>query len=213
VEPKRWLRAWEEGRTGFHQGTVHADLVAHADWFVAGARRILVPLCGMSMDLPYLAAGGAEVVGIELSKLAIERLFEREGWPLVPEQRGPFVSYAAGRIALLQGDIFDLDAADGLYDRVWDRAALVALPPEMRARYVPQLRSVAAPGARVLQNAFTYDASKMDGPPFSVPGDEVRSLYSGADVVRVRHEDTIVQTALRERGLDAWWTSTYRITL
>ena len=207
MQPERWRQAWRDGRTGFHREAVHPDLLAQAEWFVAGGRRVLVPLCGMTVDLQHLAGHGLEVVGVELSGLAIGRLFEREGWPPAVDVHGPFRRHRAGRVTVLEGDIFDLDPTlVGTFDRVWDRAALVALPPEMRARYVPQIRRLAAPGARLLQNAFTYAPGLREGPPFSVPADEVGRLYSGAAIERARHEPLEVAGG-------EFMVSTYRITL
>jgi thiopurine S-methyltransferase len=119
------------------------------------------------------------------------------------------VRYRAGQVTVLQGDVYALTPElAGTFDRIWDRAALVALPPEMRQAYVPVLRSLAHPGARVLQNAFTYDPGQYQGPPFSVSGSEVATLYSGAEIERVRHE-----SMPGKPNVDGWVTSTYRITL
>ena len=207
MQPERWRQAWREGRTGFHREAVHPDLIRQSDWFVAGGHRVLVPLCGMTVDLRHLAEQGLEVVGVELSALAIERLFEREEWPHEVTPQGPFRCHRAGRVTVLEGDIFDLDLERvGTFDRIWDRAALVALPPEMRARYVPQLRALASPGARLLQNAFAYAPGLREGPPFSVSADEVGRLYSGAAIARVRHEPIEVVGG-------EFMVSTYRVTL
>lgn len=59
---------------------------------------------------------------------------------------------------------------------VYDRAALVALPGEMRARYAAHLTAVSKAAPQFLIT-FAYDQSQMEGPPFSVPGEEVRRLY------------------------------------
>jgi thiopurine S-methyltransferase len=106
----------------------------------------------------------------------VAELFQDLG--LTPEvTSGRLQHHAAPGIDIFQGDIFDLTARDlGPLDAVFDRAALVALPPEMRQRYAAHLASV-TDRARQLLICFEYDQSLMRGPPFSVTEDEVRALY------------------------------------
>ena len=176
-----WLARWRDGRIGFHEGQPNAFL----DRFVArlaGARRVLVPLCGRAEDLAFLAAHGYEVVGVELSEPAVRAFFELHA--LVPSvTRGRFVEYRAGSITLLVGDLFDTTPAlVGATDALYDRAALIALPAELRARYVAHLRSLLPAGAPGLVITIEYDAGRMSGPPFPVLEAELRELYAGATV-------------------------------
>ena len=71
-----WIDRWSESRIGFHEGTANAALVSYAEeWGVGAGRRILIPLCGKSVDIQYLATRGCEVVGVELATLAVEQFF------------------------------------------------------------------------------------------------------------------------------------------
>lgn len=177
-----WLARWREGRIGFHEGQVNALLDAHAAR-LAGARRVLVPLCGRAEDLAYLAARGHEIVGVELAEQAVREFFERHG--LVPEvePRGALTAYRAGAITILAGDFFavrreDVGAIGGLYDR----AALIALEAEVRPRYVAHLRTLLAEDARGIVLTCEYQDARVHGPPFPVLEDELRALYAGAEV-------------------------------
>ncbi len=177
-----WIDTWAQGRIGFHQGHPHDYLVRFAER-LAPAQRLLVPLCGKSADLAYLAGRGHHVTGVELVEDAVRAFFvEHEVTPTV-EARGPFTAYSAGAITILTGDMFAtttelLGRVDGFYDR----AALIALPPPLRTRYVAHLRALLAPAWRGLVVTLEYPQAQLEGPPFSVHADELRQLYQGADV-------------------------------
>ncbi len=177
-----WAARWSEGKIGFHEGRVNHYLEAHAARF-GERRRILVPLCGKSEDLAFLASRGHTVVGIEAVETAVTAFFEEHG--LVPEvtERERVKSFSANGITLLCGDVFDCSAADvGPVDAFYDRAALVALPPDVRPRYVTHLRDLLGVWSKGLLVTFEYPQDKAEPPPWSVTEAEVRSLYAGASV-------------------------------
>jgi thiopurine S-methyltransferase len=177
-----WLARWRDGRIGFHEGQPNAFLDRYLAR-LAGARRVLVPLCGRSEAMALLAAHGYEVVGIELAESAVREFFELHA--LVPsvERHGPFIEYRAGSITLLVGNLFDTTPAlVGATDALYDRAALIALPAELRTRYVAHLRTLLPAGAPGLVITMEYDAARMSGPPFPVAEDELRTLYAGATI-------------------------------
>jgi len=177
-----WLARWRDGRTGFHEDAPNALLVRHAAR-LAGRRRVLVPLCGKAEDLAYLASLGHVVVGVELAERAVRAFFAQHGLEPAIAPHGPFTSYSAGAITLLAGDWFAATPElIGPVDAVYDRAALVALPPELRPRYAAHLRSLLAPGATSIVITLEYDPSAMTGPPFAVLEAELRSLYAGAAI-------------------------------
>src|SRR5688500_9641702 len=98
---------------------------------------------------------------------------------MVIEERDGFRAFAGGGITLLCGDMFDATPARlGLFDAVYDRAALVALRPEVRARYVATVSALLQPAARIFLVAFSYDQSKIDGPPWSLDDASVHALFS-----------------------------------
>jgi thiopurine S-methyltransferase len=177
-----WLARWRDGRVGFHEGLPNALLERHRAR-LAGCPRVLVPLCGKAEDLAFLAAHGHEVVGIELAEQAVREFFDAHGLAPSIATRGPFVEYRAGAITLLVGDMFAATPAlIGPVDGLYDRAALIALPPELRPRYVQCVRALLPSGAAGLVITLEYDQALMAGPPFSVPEAELRSLYAGAAI-------------------------------
>lgn len=187
MEPSFWKARWAEGRIGFHEGKPNRKLERHAAR-IAHARRVLVPLCGKAIDLAYLAGLGHEVLGVELVEDAVRQFFDEQGVTPVVERRGGFVAYSAGTITVFAGDMFATDAALlGPIDAVYDRAALIALPPEMRPRYVAHVRALAA-GAPILLVNLEYPQEVMEGPPFAVLEDEVRRLFAGAQIELIDDE-------------------------
>lgn len=182
MDPTFWRARWQEGRIGFHEGRPNTFLERHGDW-LAECRRILVPLCGKSRDLAYLAGRGHEVIGVELVEDAVQQFFAEHGAAPSIEQRSGFTIYRAGAIAVLAGDFFAVPhALVGTIDGVYDRAAMIALPPELRARYVAQLRALAATARRELLVTLEYPLGSAEGPPFSVPEAEVRAAFADAEV-------------------------------
>ena len=181
MEPKFWHQRWETKRIGFHQPTTHDQLARHGARLAAltDRPRVLVPLCGKSLDMRHLRGLGYEVVGAELSPIAAREFFAEAGQ--MPTESAPcdrFVEYHADGITILCGDIFDITAERlGSIHAVYDRAALVALPKEMRVRYANLVTSLLSPGAPVLLVAFDYPQEEASGPPFSVPLNEVQSLF------------------------------------
>jgi thiopurine S-methyltransferase len=183
-----WLARWRDGRIGFHEGQPNA-LLAQQVARLAGCRRVLVPLCGKSEDLAFLAAHGHGVLGVELSEQAVRAFFEVH--ELIPAiaARGPFTEYCAGPYTLLTGDFFaTTPELVGPVDALYDRAALIALPPDLRPRYVQQVRTLLPAGAPGIVITLEYEQERMAGPPFAVLEAELRALYAGAAVELVAEQ-------------------------
>ncbi|WP_428030871.1 thiopurine S-methyltransferase [Ancylobacter sp.] len=181
MDPDFWLRKWQANETAFHEGEANRLLVQHFSALgLAKGARVFVPLCGKSRDIHWLLARGYEVVGAELSRLAIEQLFAELGVAPAVTEAGPLERFAAEGLVVYVGDIFDLNRETlGPVAAIYDRAALVALPEAMRARYAAHLVHMTH-GAPQLLIAFDYDQTLLVGPPFAVPGHEVRKLYGAA---------------------------------
>lgn len=197
MDPTFWHERWTLNRIGFHEGKPNAFLLDHLPRLaLAPGARIFVPLCGKTRDIAFLLAQGLHVAGAELSQLAVSQLFaEMEVEPAVTPQ-GPLTRYAAPGLDIWCGDIFDLSRETlGPVDAVYDRAALVALPPDMRARYGAHLADLTARAPQLLLS-FEYDQAAMDGPPFSVSEEEIRALY-GADYDILTLERTPLAGGLR----------------
>lgn len=174
-----WHQKWEKGEIGFHEDQPNSLLLAHFDALKLNqAERVFLPLCGKTRDISWLLAQGLQVVGAELSELAIEQLFA--DLQLKPEivEVGSLKHYHAQDLDIFVGDIFELTPElIGTVDAIYDRAALVALPPDTRQQYAAHLRQFSADAAQLVVT-FEYDQAQKSGPPFSVDAAELKALYA-----------------------------------
>lgn len=170
-----WHQRWSDNQIGFHQSAPTPLLMKYWPTLdVPTDARVFVPLCGKSLDMAWFAAQGHRVLGVELSKTAVEQFFSEHGLVADVETTRYGDHYRAGAIEIIVGDAFGLDA-DVLHDcsAVFDRAALIALPPELRERYARELYSRLPMHCRGLVITLEYPQEERAGPPFSVPEDEV----------------------------------------
>jgi len=183
-----WLSRWAEGRIGWHEEAGNAALRAFWPDLAAGCR-VLVPLCGKSPDLLWLTKKGCRVTGVELSEIAIRAFFEETGLPFSQNVSGGLEHFhcADPDITLVCGDYFSF--RDTGFDALYDRASLVALPPQIRPAYVRHSKGRLNDGAKQLLVTLEYDQSKVGGPPFSVPGTEVNEYWP--DLRRAAERDDI----------------------
>jgi thiopurine S-methyltransferase len=179
ADAENWLARWREGRTNFHQESPSPMLVEFWDAIDApkGAR-VFVPLAGKTVDMPWLAERGHRVFGVELVALAVEQFFVEQGLAREVTQTPIGALSTSGPIELLCADVFALQASDlAECDAVSDRAALIALPPPLRERYVREVYTKLPSGCRGLLVTLEFPQEQKPGPPFSVPESEVRALF------------------------------------
>lgn len=215
MNPDFWHQRWQQDRIGFHQQAVTPLLLKHwPSLELAAGSRVFVPLAGKSRDMAWLAAQGHRVLGVELSQAAVDAFFAEHG--LQPQRHDSRYGthYTAGGVELICGDAFALDEA-ALADctAVFDRAALIALPPSMRQRYVGELYARLPPGCRGLLITLEYPQAEKAGPPFSVPEAEVRALYARDwQVITLERRDILAsQPRFVEEGVTALETAAYRL--
>ncbi|MEW6057338.1 MAG: thiopurine S-methyltransferase [Bdellovibrionota bacterium] len=177
MENSYWKKKWETGDIRFHQDGVHPPLIKNANLFPAG--KIVVPLCGKSRDLLYLSSQGHEVTGIELSAIACNAFFDENEIPFKQITTGDFIVYQSEKISIWCGDFFKTpkEVFSGI-SGIYDRAALVALPKEMRIDYVKYILSQTTELSNlgILLFTFEYQDPEIKGPPFSVDRIEVEEL-------------------------------------
>jgi len=205
-----WINRWNENQIGFHVKGVNPLLTR----FWPSARgRVLVPLCGKSEDLRWLAERRHEVVGVEFSLVAAKAFAAEQGIVFTETHEPPFTVFRGNRITYYVGDFQDFTPAiGGRFDLLYDRAALIALPPETRPGYVQQLRSLMADGGQGLLIALEYDPSEMHGPPFTVPETEVRTLFEALRCEKLLEYDCLDQEPkFKERGVTWMKEVVYRI--
>ena len=173
-----WLNRWKSGQTGWHEAGGNAALRKFWPRLAAG-NRVLVPLCGKTHDLLWLAQQGLEVTGVELSDMAARAFFVETGMSFEIESYGTLLCFRGVEqaVSIVCGDYFQF--SDKPFDALYDRAALVALPPELRPGYVAHTKTLLKPDAVQVLITLEYDQSRANGPPYSVLPDEVNTYWPG----------------------------------
>jgi thiopurine S-methyltransferase len=212
-----WLERWEREETGFHQNDFNPYLRQYwQDLHLADGSAVFVPLCGKSLDMLWLREQGHPVLGVELSAIAVQAFFNENGYHPQHETYGKFDRCEADSIRILCGDFFDL-GKDDLKNvaAVYDRASLIALPPEMRERYARHLVNILPSATQILLVTVDYPQAEMQGPPFSVSSGEVDALYREHAEVRVLAQlDVLEQNQrFRDRGLTRLRENIHLLTL
>ena len=180
MEEGFWQARWQRNQIGFHRDEVNAGLIKHWPKLqVPAGRCVLVPLCGKSLDLCWLAEQGYEVLGVELIEKAVVDFFaEQQLLPTITEQ-GAFKRYTAGAITILCGDFFALTREDlATVAAFYDRAALIALPAELRLRYAQHLSQHLPSKCDGLLMTLEYPQAEMQGPPFAVAPEQVEQFFA-----------------------------------
>lgn len=217
MEPEFWHERWHENRIGFHQSEVNRFLVRHFARLVSAASGpVFVPLCGKSRDMAWLREQGREVLGVELSPLAIEAFYKEAGWVPTRQGREEFLEYQGGGVTILLGNYFQLTAAlVGPISAVYDRAALIALPPDTRKAYAAHMAEITSAGTPMLLIAPFSLKDPQSGPPFAVSGDEVQGLFSRhftVEVLECDRETAAHNPSLAEQGLKWREETVYLLT-
>jgi thiopurine S-methyltransferase len=221
MEAEYWLQRWREGRTGWHRDAPMPLLTQHwPELAVPPGTRVLVPLCGKSLDMLWLSQQGFEVLGVDLSPLAVEtflrehrlhaRTLETAGGT-----RHDILDPPGAAISIINGDVFGL-ASDELAacGAFYDRAASIALPAALRTRLAREVYGKLPPDARGLLITLDYPEGEMQGPPFSVDDAETHRLFDADWHVRqIELRDILAsQPSFSENGVTALHTGVYALT-
>ncbi|UVM20524.1 thiopurine S-methyltransferase [Pseudomonas wadenswilerensis] len=214
MQAEFWHKRWADNQIGFHQGRVNSYLQQF--WPTLGlapGSKVLVPLCGKSLDLAWLAGQGHQVLGVELSQRAVEDFFSEQ--QLQPEvgQRGAFKTYRSGPLEVWCGDFFALQVEDiADCSALYDRAAVIALPPASRERYAALLTGYLSQDCQGLLITMDYDQALLEGPPFAVVDAEVRQLFAGWQPQALEARDILAESPkFVQAGVPQLFERVYRL--
>lgn len=209
MERDFWLSSWNENQIGFHQGNYNRLLRKYWDSLdLQQGSEVLVPLCGKSKDMLWLAQAGHRVLGNELSELAVESFFSENDMEEANALNSTLGIRQFGAFKIVIGDFFDLSADDANnVAAVYDRASLVALPPDVRKKYASHLRNILTSGCQVLLISLEYEKGSIEPPPFTVLPDEVDELFG--KWCNIKHLETLPAIIKGKEGFE----SAYRIEL
>ncbi len=191
MDKEFWFERWQKQEIGFHENKVNARLKKFIQRICPLGGHVFVPLCGKTLDIGWLLKSGYKVTGVELSRTAILALFEQLELTPALTTVGKFVMYSARNITIYEGDFFDLQQIHLLdIDCVYDRASLVALPPDLRERYVKHLPEVSDYTPQLLIT-LDYDSSLLAGPPFAIKKKDVYAYYGQAFSLKILESEIL----------------------
>ncbi len=205
MDPDFWHARWANNQIGFHEGRPNDYLTRFIGRLgVRHGTRIFVPMCGKGVDMLWLADKGYRVLGVEISPVAVQAFFEENDLAAQQSPAGSFTRWKYGPIEILCGDFFALTSSD-LSDvgAVYDRAALIALPEELRSAYARHLEATLPKALKHLLVTLDYPQEQMQGPPFSVDAAEVRRLFPEPCLIEPLDSRDALQDSphLKEKGL------------
>ncbi len=196
-----WNERWEKDQIAFHMKEVNPMLIKYFHKLnLLEKKRIFLPLCGKTLDIAWLLQKGYSLVGIELNKEAIDALFKELNITPLISKENDFIKYSAKNIDIYVGDFFKMNAEIlKPIDAVYDRAALVALPLEMRIEYVSHLLNITNVVPQLLIS-YDYDQRIMKGPPFSVPFSEIEHHYGDYYEITLLNENIDIPSGLKRKS-------------
>ncbi len=209
-----WNTRWQQNQIGFHENQPNRYLTKHFQQFKLNKKAtVFIPLCGKSHDLFWLAQQGYHVVGIECSPIAVNDFFNRHQLIATTQKIKNFTIYQHQNIRIYQGDFFKLNPTHLTHcDLIIDRASLIAFPAHQRTHYTTHLKTWFGNTTQLLLITLSYKQNIMNGPPFSVPHEEVNQHYADKHI-HILEQQNIVDEGpkWRKAGLNSLIETAFRI--
>lgn len=210
MEISYWQSRWRKGKTGWHMDTVYPPLPTFWDDVnIESGSRILVPLCGKSLDLGWFVDHGHTVTGIDVSAKAIHHIMQQHPESFTKDSSHGFTVYRSESLVLWQGDYSKLPTDEiPTQDLIYDKASIIALPPEKRLDHANKHIELCSTHTQILLQTFEYEQSEMHGPPFAVHEEELKKLFGNRFKLTCIHEQSKMEELQRfkQRGLSSYLT-------
>ena len=177
-----WISRWKNNRIGWHADQINRQLIGYLENLdLSAGETIFVPLCGKTKDMLFLLEKQINVIGVEMSSIAVEQFFLENNLSYSISKMDGFILYEGKGIRIYCGNYFDLEFNHLQEVRaVYDRASLIALDEELRQKYVKHLNDIIADDVRILLLTLNYPQHQRSGPPFAVSRSEVDELFKGS---------------------------------
>ncbi len=208
MEISYWQSRWRKNNTGWHMDQVYPPLPDI--WTRASFKSnacVLVPLCGKSLDLHWLAERAKHVIGVEVSQQALQEVIQKHAEQFTRDSSHGFTIYHSERMELWEGDFLKLPTSEiPAPDIIYDKAAMVALPPTSRPDYAQKLLDCCGEDTQILLQTFKYNQDEMTGPPFSVDAKEISRHFGKRFSLRLMHEQSKFDelSKFQQRGLSSY---------
>ncbi len=208
MEISYWQSRWRNDKIGWHLDVVYPPLRKFwSQLSLKSQARILVPLCGRSQDMKWLAEQSCRVIGVEVSQKALQDFMELWDEEFTTDSSHGFTIYQSTSIELWQGDFMKIpENKIKPVDAIYDKAAIVALPENMRNEYAKKLLNLCNTHTQILLQTFEYKQDEMNGPPFSVDEKEISRLFGDRFSITLLHEQSLFDelSIFQRRGLSSY---------
>lgn len=217
MEISYWQSRWRKDNTGWHMDNVYPPLAnIWSQLSIKSSAKVFVPLCGKSLDLRWLVERGHQVTGVDVSQKALEDVINYTNQSFTKDSSHGFTIYRSESLELWQGDFLKLPVKKiPQPDVIYDKASIVALPPEMRGSYAQKILSLCGKHTHIILQTFEYDQSEMNGPPFSVDENELKHHFGHDFEFTLMHEQSKLEelSKFQQRGLSSYLTEkVYHLT-
>ncbi|KAI8083102.1 S-adenosyl-L-methionine-dependent methyltransferase, partial [Halteromyces radiatus] len=187
-DPTDWEERWQLGNTQWDAGKSSPALVTmmqdeEAKQFIPSNAIGIVPGCGSGYDVKYLATPTRHMVGLDMSKTAVEHCQK-----LHPDA-------TALNYEFIQDDFFKFSVPEQGFDLAYDYTFFCALPPIMREDWATRYGEIIKQGGILICLMFPIE-EKEGGPPYGVSEQAYKDvLSSNFDLVYLKdaigHESRI----------------------
>ena len=198
-----WKSRWQEDRIGFHLPEVNPYLMRFSDQLLhQNPDRVFVTLCGKTLDLCWLTTKTKKVIGVELVSKAVQDFFAENNIAYLIQQAETLQKFSSKSIDIYLGDFFDLNPEQtSSFKAIYDRASIVAIEKLERRKYVDHLISFLDQAGRILLITLEYNQNQMEGPPYSVPAEEIERLFAPVGSLKLVGTYDILDDRFRNKGL------------
>lgn len=207
MEISYWQSRWRNDKIGWHMDVVYPPLRKHwPQLSLKSQARVLVPLCGRSHDMKWLAQQNFQVIGVEVSQKALRDFMNQWDEKFSTNSSHGFTIYKSASIELWQGDFMKIpERKIKPVDAVYDKAAIVALPKKMRTEYANKLLELCDDHTQILLQTFEYKQNEMNGPPFSVDEEEINQHFGDYFSITLLHKQSLFDelSKFQRRGLSS----------
>lgn len=139
-----WADRWAQEKTGWHKSDVSQHLILNLPKLCGSdgvSKTFFIPLCGKTVDIPFLYAQGHRVFGVEAVAKPIEEMSEEHSLNLKFDAESSTYATDDGKITIYCGDIFKCPFERfGPFDCVWDRASFIAFDYPFRPAYMEMMQ-------------------------------------------------------------------------
>ena len=184
-----WHEMWRNNRIGFHQDEVSVFL---RKYWKNIHKNVFVPLCGKTKDMLWLREQNHQVIGVEFNEIAVRDFFSENNIEHKVEHCENLNIFGNENYKIYCNNFFDLPILEDV-ELVFDRAALVALPQDLRYEYLQHLKKITPNYTRILLITYEYDQQQMSGPPFAISQDMVNDLYQNYISIRKLDERDVLE--------------------